>query len=265
VACIARDWKERLHRDTSGDTAREEAVGEMLLRLRWDDSNVMARAKLSQIVGRIWDGLEGIDLEGRPPLSSALWLDVDEVAEQANEGRIEAPLSAGQAVEELGLTSGTGTSAELVSTTVPPGLEDATMFEAVQRTQVGTEELVEATNDDIGDIDAQTARADAARKAMDEGLQAAFDDLDAELRRRMDMFATDSRPGSRMKLPVSVSAKQRKAVHLWAETVGLQHKSFGYRGRRRLHLSVDGVFHNADMAIAADAHWSSEEDSDGGW
>jgi len=36
----------------------------MLLRLRWDDSDATARARLSEIVGRIWDGLEGVDLTG---------------------------------------------------------------------------------------------------------------------------------------------------------------------------------------------------------
>merc|ERR1712050_454800 len=65
----------RLQRETSGDDARNDAVAEMLLRLRWDDSDDRARAKLSQIVARIWDGLEGVDLADKSPLSSALWLD----------------------------------------------------------------------------------------------------------------------------------------------------------------------------------------------
>jgi len=50
---------------------REEAVQEMLLRLRWDDHDVKARAKLSFIIENIWDGLSGVETK---PVSSALWL-----------------------------------------------------------------------------------------------------------------------------------------------------------------------------------------------
>jgi len=103
---------------------------------------------------------------------------------------------------------------------------------------------------------------------MDEGLQAALDSLDADVRRRMDTFAADKRPGSRMKLPVSLRAKQRKAAHVWAEGQGLEHKSFGYRGRRRLHLSVAGdaeaaAIFGGDEEFDWDA-WASnhEEDED---
>merc|ERR1719399_342379 len=67
---LHRDWRTRMNKKTSGDEAHEEAVEEMLLRLRWDDSDSRARAKLKQIVGRIWDDLEGVDLTDRPPLSS---------------------------------------------------------------------------------------------------------------------------------------------------------------------------------------------------
>merc|ERR1712232_39917 len=73
TADLHTDWRQRLQRDTSGDEVRAEAVAEMLPRLRWDDSDTRARAKLSHIVARIWDGLEGKDLTGMPPLSSALW------------------------------------------------------------------------------------------------------------------------------------------------------------------------------------------------
>merc|ERR1712187_177708 len=56
---------------------REEAVNEMLLRLRWNDDCIQSRNKLSQIVGRIWDGLEGVK-SSDGPVSSALWLIDDE-------------------------------------------------------------------------------------------------------------------------------------------------------------------------------------------
>merc|ERR1711904_23210 len=75
TADLHQDWKVRLARDTSTAEACAEAIEEMLLRLRWDDSNDSARAKLSSIIGRIWDGLIGVDLTGKIPLSSALWLD----------------------------------------------------------------------------------------------------------------------------------------------------------------------------------------------
>merc|ERR1712232_155635 len=75
TADLHADWRERLGRETSGDDARNEAVAEMLLRLRWDDNDDRARAQLSRIIGRIWDGLEGVDLKSAPPIASALWLD----------------------------------------------------------------------------------------------------------------------------------------------------------------------------------------------
>ena len=55
-----------------GPKAREEAVQEMLLRLRWDRRDNRARLKLSKIVAQIWDGLEGIS--PLKPLTSALWI-----------------------------------------------------------------------------------------------------------------------------------------------------------------------------------------------
>jgi len=71
---LHEDWSSE-GRDTSNEETHQEAVAEMLLRLRWDDRNSAARAKLSLLVERIWNGLEGVDLSGIAPLSSALWLD----------------------------------------------------------------------------------------------------------------------------------------------------------------------------------------------
>lgn len=102
------------------------------------------------------------------------------------------------------------------------------------------------------------ARAEAARAAMDEGLQTALDSISGEVRQRMDAFASDAVPGNRLKLPLNLTAKQRKAIHLWAEMEGLSHKSFGYRGRRRLHLSATMIRHRTDDADA----WASDEEQD---
>jgi len=81
---------------------------------------------------------------------------------------------------------------------------------------------------------------DAAREAMDSGLQSTLDALPVDLRGRMNSFAADQVSGRRVKLPLNLKAKQRKAIHLWAEMQGLEHQSFGYRGGRRLHLIVPG-------------------------
>jgi uncharacterized protein YegL len=89
---LHRDWIERLKKETSGDKARQEAVAEMLLRLRWDDSDETARKKLSKIIARIWDDLEGVDLSCKAPLSSALWLNDDDEADVfANATVVSAP------------------------------------------------------------------------------------------------------------------------------------------------------------------------------
>merc|ERR1719284_2162232 len=54
--------------------------------------------------------------------------------------------------------------------------------------------------------------AAAARAAMDAGLQSTLDALPAELRSRMDAFATEQVAGRRVKLPLNLKAKQRKAL-----------------------------------------------------
>jgi hypothetical protein len=75
---------------------------------------------------------------------------------------------------------------------------------------------------------------------MDAGLLAAFEGLPENLRENMRRFVEASEAGSRLKLPPFLRAKQRKAVHLWAEAQGVVHRSFGWASRRRLHLSVAG-------------------------
>jgi len=60
----------------SGDSRKEAAIRELLLRLPWDDSDKQARDKLSKILACIWDSLEGEKHTGSP-LTSALWLDDD--------------------------------------------------------------------------------------------------------------------------------------------------------------------------------------------
>jgi len=60
----------------NGRSVRKEAIDEMLLRLRWDDSNNQHRVKLSQIIKCIWDGLQGV--KSKETISSALWLNDDD-------------------------------------------------------------------------------------------------------------------------------------------------------------------------------------------
>ena len=67
---LHEEWRDR---DARQADVRAAAVREMLLRLRWDDRDAVARAKLSHIVGAIWDDLAGVPAMGGP-LSSALWL-----------------------------------------------------------------------------------------------------------------------------------------------------------------------------------------------
>jgi len=323
---LHKDWKERVRRETSGEAARKEAVEEMLLRLRWDDSNERARAKLSQIVARIWDGLEGLDLSGRPPLPSALWLDAEDVSHESEGDQSSAARPARQGPEDFEVASPAGAANEQPEAAgpveasaaqpeprrAPPGLveevpeccdapadlaegpapaDEADEAEEAEEAEEAVErrlarngwpytrsEFLEYYGEERGTVmwqeaeavvgggaavaDLPAPRANAARETMDEGLREALDGLDAELRRRMDVFAADRRPGSRMKLPTSVSAKQRKAVHLWAEAAGLEHRSFGYRGRRRLHLSIAGTASGAEGADeAVDERWEEEEEA----
>merc|ERR1712226_273543 len=105
-----------------------------------------------------------------------------------------------------------------------------------------------------------------ARSRLDGGLQAALEDIPAETRRSMEQFAENQRAGSRMKLPLTLSAKRRKAVHLWAEMHRCEHLSFGYRGRRRLHLTVGsaptGDDSPGDGGEDAWSHYDEEQEED---
>merc|ERR1712224_952653 len=113
-----------------------------------------------------------------------------------------------------------------------------------------------------------------APSVMDAGLLAAFEGLPQNLRDSMDRFAEASETGSRFKLPAFLKAKQRKAVHLWAEARGLGHRSFGWANRRRLHITVAGT-RSDGTAQAAEAQqeeafdwaaWanSDQEENEGG-
>jgi len=53
---LHEDWQFE-GRGTAGEEAKGEAVAEMLLRLRWDESQVGSRVKLSLLVARIWGEL----------------------------------------------------------------------------------------------------------------------------------------------------------------------------------------------------------------
>merc|ERR1719310_2505313 len=80
----------------------------MLLRLRWDDRDEVACKKLKSIVARIWDALEGIDLTGKAPLSSALWLDDDDKASSSYGGTMPHPANCAERAKA-------GTSKETVA------------------------------------------------------------------------------------------------------------------------------------------------------
>jgi len=314
---LHQDWKVRLQRETSGEEARREAVAEMLLRLRWDDRDQTARKKLSAIVGRIWDDLEGVDLTSKPPISSALWLDDTDGQDTASAAHSKQPESYSVAKQEAkteacerntsadkvvaptvvadeisradadaeGIDSGHPAESVASSSDAWQVVEEPVTASAIEQTNeerrpardgqhyaragflahYGAEhgeavwdeagqstepctvaqeaaELDCAQQGDGGAVEGNDDRhargAEAARAAMDAGLQTALDSISVEVRRRMDAFAADARAGSKLKLPLNLSAKQRKAAHLWAEIEGLSHKSFGYRGRRRLHLSI---------------------------
>lgn len=278
---LHNDWRERLQKETSGEAARTAAVAEMLLRLRWDDNDDRARARLSQMIARIWDALEGLDNSSLPPLSSALWLDEDSgalandtcaakvevvvddgvgsdsVPEDKNgphslpEAHAEQPdfqeraiaspgVIVGPAMQAVPAAMGKGSGRSHAGLAVPP---DGRLVAKGKGKGVR------------GGYRAIVVGATEALAAMDEGLQAALDSLPTELRRRMDAFAQEAISGHRVKLPWTLKAKQRKALHLWAEMHGLEHKSFGYRGKRRLHLIVPGTCD----AEQAEEDWEAED------
>jgi hypothetical protein len=293
---LHRDWRTRMNKKTSGDEAHEEAVEEMLLRLRWDDSDSRARAKLKQIVGRIWDDLEGVDLTARPPLSSALWLDddCDAVPKLPDLKLPDASNVSAPATPKPEVSSARDESAQ-VST--PPTASATTVSASPETTETriardggsyslaqfiehygedrGSEMWQEAKTGDratcssvpLADDEAGSweLRATAAQRKMDRGLQTAFDEISPEIRRSMDQFSVNQRAGAKLKLSSNLSAKQRKAVHLWAEMNRCEHLSFGYRGRRRLWLSV-GVVPQEDDSPAgldvADDVWYDDEGCD---
>jgi len=299
TADLHADWRGRLQRETSGSEARVQAIAEMLLRLRWDDSNDLARARLSQMVGRIWDGLEGLDLTDEPPIPSALWLDDAGVASGScsPRGQTEATAPAQPAEpahSEPAPCTAVAAPAAPVTAAAPAAheaacapavpVEPTECLEPAQASELSepvTERRVardgaaytlseflehygeergasmwhealgrradEAQGEEAGGHESvegtgggSAAAAEAMGAAMDAGLLAAFEALPQDVRGQMDAFVAAGAPGSRLKLQASLSAKQRKAVHLWAEERGVQHRSFGYRGRRRLHLSVPG-------------------------
>merc|ERR1711977_668058 len=95
---------------------------------------------------------------------------------------------------------------------------------------------------------------------MDDDLIATFNGISEECRQNMERFTETREPGSRLKLPAYLKAKQRKAVHLWAEQRGLEHRSFGWASRRRLHLTVPGVRAEVVPQQAEDAGHEEEFD-----
>jgi len=292
-------WTERLQKQTSGDAACAEAVEEMLLRLRWDDTDDRARAKLSQIVARIWNGLEGVDLTGKPPLPSALWLHDASITDSVachSEQHVEAGGEVQETVDPLEHTADKAFTEDEAANGSEDDIGDASVCHSERHVEAGHEvqetvdhleltadnactedKAANGSEDDTRDVSANISVAIGsnavrdlptvvsapavrtqgkgkgkgkggfrtvavgvveATNAMDAGLQTTLDELPVELRRRMDALTTNRVGARRVKLPWTLKAKQRKAVHLWAEMHGLEHRSFGYRGKRRLHLIV---------------------------
>lgn len=257
------DWKLRLQKETAGEEARKEAVAEMLLRLRWDDTDSRARSKLSKIVARIWDALEGLDVAVMPPISSALWLEDDsepllmcQVAGASSQltqaSCTEKDVSeatpsdvgrqmAGSLAHSKGKGKGKG-KADTEPEAAPAALRLANRGKGQGKGHKGGFRAV-------------VVGAEMAEAAMDDGLKATLASLPPDLRQRMETFASEATSGSRVKMPWTLKAKQRKALHLWAEMHGLEHQSFGYRGKRRLHLIVPGAC-NGDTA---EEDWEGED------
>jgi len=253
------DWMDSVDHETSGDAARTAAVAEMLLRLRWDDKDDKARVKLSKMVATIWDGLEGVDQSAAEPISSALWLDdVEHEGESqvhhqprgstASANRQVPP----QTIDPLDSPGHSAMSTPQPSSGLPLGKGKGEGKAAKGKGDEGKgDEGKGAKGKGAKGKGAKGKGAksgfrtvvvgrDAAREAMDSGLQSTLDALPVDLMGRMNSFAADQVSGRRVKLPLNLKAKQRKAIHLWAEMQGLEHQSFGYRGGRRLHLIVPG-------------------------
>lgn len=315
TADLHDDWRVRLGLDTSGDEMRSNAVAEMLLRLRWDDSDNKARAKLSAIVARIWDALEGMDVSGRPPLSSALWLDDDDSSLENSKAApctaCDDPLSCsstalgpasdpcsmsvhqdharlpgdseGVKITDVVMCEGNTPSKRVLPLSASGKDGEAPAEEEASAVEDNGPEIVPVAVSSVPPADPIRAppgldhqdhrHAPSPEAAMDEGLRTAFAGLSADLRENMERFAEDKQVGSRLKLPPTVRPKQRKAVHLWAEAHGLEHRSFGWSNRRRLHLAVPGTRPGAAPAEHGDrpadgeeafdwAAWQSEEDGD---
>jgi hypothetical protein len=339
TADLHQDWKVRLARDTSTTEARVEAIEEMLLRLRWDDSNDSARAKLSSIIGRIWDGLEGVDLTEKTPLSSALWLDdegmmptqasclksastdgdcdqvgiedrqpegdestiapsrdsqvsdaagaatvepasvveavqsVDPAASASQEGDSEVASASEVATDEEVRIARDGNAYSLSGFMAHYGDERGQWYweEAEERVPTAPEESqplpgqeppAEPEESSVVPAVDQETPAVPAPATMDDDLLATFNGLSEELKRSMERFIETWESGSRLKLPSYMKAKQRKALHLWAEQRGLEHRSFGWASRRRLHLTVPGDRAEIAAPQAEDAGQQEEFDWD---
>merc|ERR1719215_1837272 len=190
-----------------------------------------------------------MDITAEPPISSALWHEdvIGDVAPSSTNAALASSPKAAFAPpkrEAAASTSQARSGAPSAPKAAPAPKAPARRQQGRGR---GPREPMEAV---VG------GRARPA--PMDSGLREALGGLDAELRRRMDTFVADRRAGSRLKLPQDLRALPHKAVHVWAEVQGVHHQSFGYRGRRRLHLSFDG----ADGAAAPCGGAAGNDDED---
>lgn len=232
--CVTRDlhrtWS-RNGRRTGGARMRSAAVGELSLRLRWDDRDAAARVKLSKIVSRIWDSLEGCPVDEAPPLPSALWIDdsdsVDETVHESNQDSRDA----------VQLRTGT----------------DGRSY---------TEEEFKACGHDIGQWEvALPAWQGTGVDGVDEGLQMCLERLPRELWWSMEGFVAARKVGE-LKLPTSLSRLERKAVHMWAEARHLWHKSHGLGSHRYLILKIQDDSGESPSAPPASVVDSNDDDDE---
>jgi len=259
---------------TDGKEGRAAAVEEMLLRLRWDDNDNVARRKLTKMVERIWDDLEGVDVSDAAPLSSALWLDDLEEKEEEEARAVEevaaAPelsckntVKAASKPDSRTETAPPSESSDAAEPELPP---TGDVWEEVPDTLEASWDVAPASGapaEVAPDEEAPAEEAPRSRRAqwgppvMDEGLQSSFDALPADVRRRLEAFCKAARPGSRLNLPRRLRPITRKALHVWAtlNAPAVEHKSFGFAAQRRLRFWVWAEGHaarDADSVRARD-------------
>jgi len=197
-------WQQKGHL-VGSSRVRKMAVDELLLRLRWDDTNDTQRRKLTKIIRRIWDSLSytsGTD----EPISSAVWLD-----DGSDPGDGDEP---DEPDEELRKA------------------DNGNLYTKQQFLKYyGNEKAWEA---------APVHVFDTTLAALDPGLLVQLDRLTPYTRQKLEAFAAAKVPGSKIRLLPKYNRLQRKAMHEWADARGVGHKSTGQGSKRCLNLFFEG-------------------------